>query len=284
MTHNKKLLVLLFVILTLEALTTGLLPITKGHLFGYFEAKNSLAWLALLYFFLNYVAIDFCQCFKGYIVLRVALWYRELRTNKIFGKLGIAKLNPSKSKTLPTNSPQRIQEDIKLSYLSRISVWVEYYVSGLILVQLILLNLSEPLLLGLAALYALVSVAVALKFNPRLTKAEIDIQQSEADYRTGLFANILDISGMYTANKACLKSKWIQTEYLLFTKLQLGLVAVLPYLTLLPKLLEGSMTLGVMVQHSTVFGLFVVNMAILIQLYPTLIQGIASDKRVRELE
>lgn len=286
MKHNKWFLVGLILIIISEAVFTGLLPISRGHLFTLLTAKSGAIWTALILYFFNYFAIDLFQSLKGYTVLKVSLWYRNLRTHAINAYLSInyvLKKVPGSREGLPTNSPQRIQEDIKLSYLQRITTWVEYTISGLILVQLMIMNLSEPILILFALIYAIISVLIALRFNPRLTKAEKDVQQAEASYRTGLVANILDITGQEVANKQSLRSKWIQTEYLLFTKLQLGLIAVLPYAVLLPKLLSGSMDLGTLVQHQATFSLIVVNAAILIQLYPTLIQGKASEERVKEI-
>lgn len=184
---------------------------------------------------------------------------------------------------LPSNTPQRIQEDIKLSYVQRITVWCEYFVSGLILIQLMALNIHQPLLVIGALVYAGVSVVIAMLFNPRLTRAEIDSQQAEASYRTRLVGNILDISGLSSANDASIKAARIRTEYLLFTKLQLGLVAVLPYVVLIPQLFSGAIDLGTVVKHQSTFALIVVNAAVLIQLYPNWIQGKASEQRVREV-
>lgn len=284
MKHNKLYLAIITIIILAEAITTGLLPLSRGHLFDLLSTKVGPIWVALLLYFLNYLAIDFCQSIKGYWVLKIALWYRELRTRFIKTSLACQLgTNWRSRESLPTNTPQRIQEDIKLSYTQRISVWVEYVISGLILIQLVALNFHEPLLIAFALSYAALSVYIAIKFNPRLTKAEIDVQQAEANYRTGLVANILDISGMSIANKACTSSKWIQTEYLLFTKLQLGLVAVLPYVILLPQLLSGIMELGTLIKHQSSFGLIVVNASVIIQLYTTYIQGKASEERVKEI-
>lgn len=276
--NNKLLLSILAAIVVGEAITTGLLPFARGHLFSLLTLKTGPILLALVFYFLNYFTIDFFQSVKGYVVLKTALYYRNIRTHDVF--LSLKKVD---AKHLPSNSPQRIQEDIKLSYVQRITVWTEYGISSLILVQLLILNCKEIALIIFALGYAIVSILIAIKFNPRLTRAEIGVQQAEANYRTGLAASILDITGQTMANKASLASKWIQTEYLLFTKLQLGLVAVLPYAFLLPKLLNGTMDLGQLVQHQASFALIVVNAAVLIQLYPILIQGKASEHRVKEV-
>lgn len=271
--HNWTLIGILSVILIGEAVGTGLIPVSQGHLIGYLGVKSSLVWTGLLLYFLNYLAIDFFQCFKGYVVLKLALWYRAIRTDYVINNLD----------TEHTNIPQRIQEDIKISYFARITVWAEYAVSGVILVQLFLLNLTQPVLLIFAIAYALFSVFIAYQFNPRLTRAEIDSQQAEASYRTSLSDRITNLSLLPLANLASLGAARIKTEYLLFTKLQLCLVVVLPYVVLIPKLLSGSIDLGTLVKHQSTFALIVMNAAVLIQFYSTLIQGRASDYRVKEI-
>lgn len=282
--HNKLYLSLLLFIIICEAIFTGLLPLSRGYLFTLLSAKSGPILVSLGLYFLNYFAIDFFQSIKGYTVLKVALWYRDARTKFIRASLNTQfKINWRPEGQLADNSPQRIQEDIKLSYVNRITVWTEYAISGIILMQLFLMNLREPALVVFAVIYAVISIIIAICFNPRLTKAEINVQQVEASYRTDLVGSILNITRLSDANKTCLRSKWVQTEYLLFTKLQLGLVAVLPYLILLPKLLSGTIDLGTVVQHQASFSLIVVNAAILIQMYPILIQGTASEKRVKEI-
>jgi ABC-type uncharacterized transport system fused permease/ATPase subunit len=288
--HNKLLLIFLSFILLGEAIFTGLLPVSRGHLFSLLSSKLPGIWIALLLYFLTYFAIDFFQSFKGYMVLKVSLWYREIRTSSIVEHIKFRDNSRepedylwSLKHCLPSNTPQRIQEDIKLSYWSRIEVWCEYIVSTVILMQLFLLNLSEPTLIICALIYASVSVFIALKFNPRLTTAEISSQQAEACFRTSLVASITDIGLLSFVNSTLMKAARIRTEYLLFTKLQLGIVAVLPYAILIPKLMSGSMDLGTLVKHQATFALIVVNAAVLIQMFPKLIQGKASETRVKEI-
>lgn len=273
--HCWPLLAILLVILIGEAVFTGLLPVSRGHLFTLLTNKSNVSgiWYALFFYFLTYFSIDLFQSFKGYLILKVSLWYRIIRTKYV----------TNCSMNCVTNIPQRIQEDIKLSYLCRITVWCEFLVSGIILVQLFSINLSEPTLIICALGYAVLSIFIAFMFNPRLTKAELASQQAEACFRTSLVSNLTDITLLSPTNSTLTKVAKIRTEYLLFTKLQLGLVAVLPYIILIPKLINGSIDLGAVVQHQSTFALIVVNAAILIQMFPTLIQGKASDLRVKEI-
>lgn len=262
-------------ILLAESILTGFLPHSRGFLFELLEAKAGPIWLAIGLYFSNYLFLEFFQSVKAFMVLKFSLIFRTLRSKKL-------KSEGVKKDVL--NTPQRIQEDIKLSYHSRITVWCEYFISGTILVQLVLLNLSEPVLVIASLLYAIVSVVIAYLFNPRLNYAEKLVQEKEASYREGLVGRASDMFGLKVANQASLRAAAIRMQYFLFTKLQLGLIHVLPYIVLVPKLLAGDLDLGEVVKHQATFALIVVNAAILIQYYTLLVQGKASEERVKELE
>lgn len=282
----KSLIILLVIWIIAEALLTGFIPHTKSYLWQGLSNKDpSNIWLYLFLYSINLLSIDFFQSIKPYIVLRCALIYRKIRTKDLVNNaLDINDFEKYELKKKHDNIPQRIQEDIKLSYVQRITVWVEYTISGLILVQLMWINKDLPILIVSALLYAVFSIWVAVKFNPKLTKAEIDIQKYEADFRYSLTKNWSDISLLNTVNNMVLKSTSIQTQYLLFTRLQLFIVAILPFLVLIPDLMSDKISLGTLIEHQSTFGLIVINAAVLIQLYTQLIKGKASEQRVKELE
>jgi len=260
-------------ILVMESVLTGLIPHSRGYLFEFLDAREGPIYVALAIYFSNYLTLDFFQAIKNFFVIKLSLLYRTARTKKVVKNL----------KDGVSNTPQRIQEDIKLSYLSRITVWCEYFISGTIVVQLLIINLGEPILVIAALIYAVVSVVIAMRFNPKLTTAEKEVQQKEANYRTSLIDST-KLHSLPGANKANTMAAKVRMHYLLFTKLQLGLITVLPYLVLIPSLMDGSITLGELMKHQATFALIVVNASILIQYYPVLIQGKASDERVREIE
>lgn len=265
---------LLAVILIAESVLTGLLPQSRGYLFGFLESKLAGIYVALGLYYCNYLFLDFFQAIKHYFVLKVSLLYRTIRTEKVISE-GVDETK--------TNIPQRIQEDIKLSYHSRITVWCEYLISGTILIQLTILNLSAPLLVAASLAYAGISVLIAYLFNPRLTKAEKLVQHKEANFRTSLIERLTP-KFLYDANDANLQAGKVRMEYALFTKLQLGVMSVLPYIVLIPSLIAGDITLGTLMKHQATFALIVVNASILIQYFTILIQGRASDDRVKEIE
>ncbi len=246
------------------------MPITNGLLFGYLNTKSTLIWYGLGYYFLNYFAIDFVQSIKPYIITKIALLHRVIRTKKLLDK-----------KVLPevTNTAQRIQEDIKLSYVNRITVWSEYLISGLILIQLFTMNLHFPILLASAVLYSIISICIAIRFNPKLTYAEKEVQSTEADFRSSL-----TFTNLFKANDMVKKAARIQSEYFLFTKVQSAIMQILPFIILIPLYMSGAIDLGVVMKHQATFALIVTNAAVLINLYTIYIKGGASEHRVKELE
>lgn len=265
---------LLIFVLVAEGLITGLIPYSQGNLYGMLGVKSPLVWTAIGYYFLNLFGVDFFQCVKGFLVAKVAMFYREARTVKVL-------LSENLEKT--PNHDQRIQEDIKLSYVNRITVWCEYFVSAIILVQLVVINITEPLLLGCAAGYAVISLIIAARFNKKLSTTEQEVQTAEADFRVSVKHGLGVIEKLSGAAAATIKIAKVQMHYKLFTKLQLGIMTVLPFIVLVPQLLAGTMLLGEVIQHQATFALLVVNAAILIQYYTVLIQGKASELRVRVL-
>lgn len=269
----KSVLLVVAVILLAESILTGLIPHARGYLFGFLETKEGPIYLALGIYFLNYLSLDFFQAIKRFFIVKLAMLYRTDRS-----KTAVAHVRRDKS-----SGPQRIQEDIKLSYVSRITVWAEYFISGTIVLQLILINLDQPILSSAALLYAAVSVAIAIRFNPRLTHVEKQVQEAEARYRTDLVSNdrLLLLPG---ANRATMVAEKVHMEYLLFTKLQLGFMSVLPYLVMIPGLVAGEISLGELMKHQASFSLIVVNAAILIQYYTLWVRGQASEERVQDLE
>lgn len=269
----KGLITLVLFILVAESVLTGLIPHARGYLFGFLESKSGPVYIALALYFSNYLSLDFFQAIKRYFIVKLSLMFRTNRSNETIKCLG----------TELDNEEQRIQEDIKLSYVSRITVYAEYFISGTIVLQLILINLDAPVLSLAALAYAGLSVYIAIKFNPRLTRAEKEVQKTEASFRADIAAS-KSLSLLPGANKASMMAEAVHMQYLLFTKLQLGFMAVLPYIVLVPSLMAGDISLGELMKHQATFSLIVVNAAILIQYYTLLVKGRASEERVRELE
>jgi ABC-type uncharacterized transport system fused permease/ATPase subunit len=145
------------------------------------------------------------------------------------------------------------------------------------------MNLSTPMLVVSAVVYSAVSILIAIKFSPRLMEAEVNSQQAEANYRTQLVKDIYNVTLLPEVNLTVLKAEKIRMYYSLFTRLQLGLLNVLPFIILVPMLYAGTITFGEVMQHASSFTLLVTNACILLNMYLVYVQGVASEKRVNEL-
>lgn len=255
-------------IILLEALLTSMLPYTKGWFFSSLEARSGI-YLMLVYLFINNFTLDLIQSFKTYCTTRYSLNKRERHSRELV-------LVNNKD---VDNVAQRVQEDVKLMYQNRYIVYVEYWISGIILATIIVSNFNYYWLILGALTYAIISIGIAYLFNPRMCKAEKLVQSSEANYRTNY--NIL--SFLFIANRNCLYNAKVKLEYTLFTKLQNSLLLIIPYLLLLPSYLLGNIMFGELIKIATMFQLLVVNADILIAMYPTLIIAKASKERVEEL-
>ncbi len=259
----------------LEVLLTVILPITRSALYDSLASRSASIYYFSGILFLNVISLEGLQSLKGYIVLRVSLMTRQIKTHAVH-QLEHLKESPI------TNIAQRIQEDIKLSYFNRITAYTEYVISGLILVYLLIVNLHYPSLLIAALVYAVISVGVAYLFNGRLKQAEVIVQNTEADLRNEL--RVLGISSFQDAQHANIKAGKIRLGFALFTKTQMSILTVLPFVLLAPLLLEHTISFQEIMERSTTFGLIVVNAAILVSMYPIMIQGKASEQRVSDLE
>lgn len=268
-------LVLLVIIILGEALLTGVLPVTRSEMYAELAKASPLIYLTAGYAFANILLLEVAQSVKTYVVLRAALKSREQRTHPKIQPETLAELH----KREITAYPQRIQEDIKLSYVNRFTATTEYAISGLILVYLIYINWEYTTLIGAALVYAAVSIGVAYLFNPRLMGAEINVQATETDFRTRLC--MLSFNDAQTAS---IKAGKIRLGYALFTKVQVAILGILPFVVLTPALVAGTINFQEIMAQASIFGLIVVNAAILVSIFPVLIQGRASEHRAKELD
>lgn len=264
-------MIVLILIIIAEALLTSLLPYSKGEFYSSLETKVLIVTY-LVYFFINSFGIDLVQSVKGYCVTRFALKKRAEHTDYLVKK-------EIKRKRDIDNVPQRIQEDIKLMYTNRYLVTVEYFISGLILVGIVVFNLNHYWLIGSALLYACITIGIAYLFNGKLIGAEKQVQKTEANFRKNHL--VMDVFGL--ANKASLLAAKINLHFTVFTKLQNAIVLVLPFILLLPGYLSGSIEFGDLIKIATMFQLIVCNANVLISLFPKLVIGKASKERVEEL-
>jgi ABC-type uncharacterized transport system fused permease/ATPase subunit len=140
------------------------------------------------------------------------------------------------------------------------------------------MNMDHHYLVLGAIAYAALSTILAYLFNPRLTKAQKSIRKTEASFR-----HALDYMTFSDAQDANIKAGKIQLGFDLFTKVQVVILGILPFLMLIPALLGHTMTFTQIIEQVSTFELIVVNGAILVSMFPNYIQARASKQRVEEL-
>lgn len=262
-------------VLIMESGLTGILPWSRGLFFDGLESKSAAIYTILAIYFANYVALDFFQAIKEWAFTKVVLWWRTDRTERV------AKIA---DKSTATTRAQRVQQAIYDSYMYRIKVWCEFFISGTIILYLAAANFDEPLLVLAALGYAGISVYIAVLFNPRLKKAERVRLEAEATFRESLMEKLSNISLLGVTNNTVRRLVAVRAQYLLFTRAQNGIMNILPYVVLIPTYFAGHISLGDMVRHQASFALIVINAAILITVYPLLIKGVAQESRVQDIE
>lgn len=264
--------ILLILLVVLEALFTGLLPMTRSELFGDLAKVSTLSYISCIYVCINIFILEGVRAIKTYTVLRASLAKREEHTNRLLSDPCIH------TSDKVDNIPQRIQEDVKLSYFNRFTAVTEYWISGLILLYLIFMNYSHYYLVLAALVYAALSTIIAYLFNPKLTKIQKVIRNTEAEFRSKL-----DDVTLSFAQQANVKAGKLQLGFDIFTKVQTTIMMTLPFFILIPMLLSHSITFTELVEQVTTFELIVINGAILVTMFPQYIQARASKQRVEEL-
>ena len=268
---------LLILEIVLEIVATSLIPVASGYLFGQLSLKSALVWTGIGYVFMTRFGFDLCQAFKQYLQIHFAMARRYLHT------IGLGVGINTKAWKDVDNVEQRIQEDIKIYYLNITSTYTEYTISLGILVFLIVAHHDETFLILSALGYAVLSVLIAWLFNPHMKHAERIVQKTEASFRHALI-QFQRPDGFHDTLAANKKAATIRLGFSLFTKLQSGLLLIIPYIFLLNPYLEGKIEIGTLVENVGIFALIVVNADILINMFPVLTAGNASKERVQELE
>ena len=244
---------ILVVIVVAEAVTTGLLPHTKSMLFAGLASAPATVAFAALFFGLNLVILELVRAWKPYAITRTAMLRRSERTSNL--------ISQADEKAGYPQFPQRVQEDIKQSFMLRYTVYAEFAISAGIVIYLILVNLGSPLVIFYAAVYSVISLVIARIFQPIVQRAEQDVQGKEADLREGLAEGVFEVFfeklgrhlllGM--AIEANLKAATLHLRFDIFSKLQTAGVILVPIALFLPPLIAGSINFQQFLDETTTF-------------------------------
>ncbi len=277
--------ILLLAIVVAEIVATIMIPVAKKFLFDAIEIKVIATFMGGMWFFFGIMALFcFCQGFKFYVGHRVGLIVR----NALVAVLKQKWSSRVATKSRVDNLDQRVQEDSRLATEMYIEILIEMVVSFFIVVGLVVQMWGSWLLMGLALLYSAIIMGLTYFFHRPMVDSEKQLQRSEANFRYTLASIVMDLKDR------CIKSPYgvVINKYLryikivmgftLFNKLTGSLVSIVPFLILVPLFFDGGITLGAVVAGVSQFDLMVINVTILIYLYPRFTKALASHERIKE--
>lgn len=256
--------------LLIEIVLTCLIPTGKEYFFDKLQLHSKQAWIGLFFYVGILLALSIVQTLKPLLTTYVANTKRFILTNQYF-QLGKDVINRD----------QRIQEDIKIYTSKSTAVYCEYIISFSIVVFLIFQNIHQIFLIVASIVYSVICIGAAYLYKYKLIQAEKDIQQVETDFRNHARSNNLETLAFVL--KTNIKNSVIKFSYGICVQVQSGVMTLLPFMYLLPAFLLNRITLGAMMNKASIFELLVVNMAIIVNMWPSLMQSVASHDRVKEL-
>lgn len=258
--------------LIIEVILTCLIPESKGYFFTYLQQFNHLAWVGLFFYIGVLFSLDIIQIIKPLLQTLVANSRRHKLTEHSLDKgLEIS------------NREQRIQEDVKLYSINSTIVYSEYFISFFIVFYLILYNRNHLLLIVASLAYSAVCIISAYLFRKKMINAEKSIQVIETLFRDEIRIRRTSQSLLQKVLKTNINNSVVRFSYNLCVRIQTGIMTLLPFIYLLPTYLQKKITLGVMMEQASIFELLVVNMTIIVSLFPLLMQSRASKERIDEL-
>lgn len=267
-----------------EIVLTVLIPSWRGYFYGIVEAKQAGQVLHACLLFVGLIGgLVVLQSLKTWLKAIMGLSLREIITLMLLNKWNSASTLTKESLSFPD---QRINEDAKLCTVLSLGVASELFISGGIVLYLVL-TLQNLSLIAYATLYTVVVSIVALLMHKPLVKADINLQIAEADQRFTLSKMVMG-HGQETLHEKfqSITGKYRQyvgllLGYNIFNGLQNNLSILVPFLILLPTYFTGDITFGILMRDIASFELIVINSTILLNLYPQVINMNAAWTRVR---
>lgn len=277
--------VMLLGLLGAEITATVLIPVWKNYFFDGIEAKSyEIFYSGLFYFVILITVFVVSQGFKYYVSHRFSLVSREALIKVLYERWT---LNKEDSKKLDYPD-QRIQEDSRLVTELTVEVAIEVVISSLIIVGLVAQMWGNWLLLGLGIGYTIAVTLVALLFHRPMIDTEKWLQRKEAGFRFELAKKVMGKTrirykgAFHLVKSAYLRYTKVLMGFTLFNRAKSNLMALVPYLVLVPMYFAGDITFGRIMEGVSQFELLVINASILIILYPRVTKAIASYERISE--
>lgn len=275
----------LVAIVALEIFATQAIPYVREVFYTALDKRDLEGFhTGLLLFVGMYGTFILSQGFKLGVARRAALVVREAMS-KVLLKAWVT----SKGSLEGIDNPdQRIADDVRIATDTFIKVGLEFFISGVLVIILLIQAMGHPQIAVAAVVYTLVICILAAKFRKPLIKAEINVQHKEADYRLSLVKISLN-QGDFTAKQNLAqvvervkRQLLLLTGFSVFSATQNSFSVFVPWLLLAPGLFAGTLTLGEFMANTALFELIVVNSTIAVTLYPDITKTESAWIRVRK--
>lgn len=278
------LLGLLVFIVTAEIIATQAIPHVREVFYGALDKRDVVGFReGILLFVALYGTFILSQGFKVGVARRAALQVREAMS-KILLKTWVH----SKASIEGIDNPdQRIAEDVRLATDTFIKVGLEFFISAVLVVILLVQAISYPKIALAAIVYTVVVSLLASRFRRPLINVDIELQHKEADYRLSL-AKISLKQGDFSAKQnlarvveSVKRQLGLLTGFNIFSAAQNSFSVFVPWLLLAPALFSGNLTFGEFMANTALFELIVVNSTIAVTLYPEVTKTESAWIRIR---
>lgn len=275
---------LLLLVVAVEIALTCYIPEWRNGFYTIMKDRHEALFLgSIITFFFLYLGLGAAQGTKVWIGQLVSFQVRAALskiTLKKFVKLAPEDHTAAYSQAMT----QAIQNSTEL-YL-RVSV--EILISAAIVIALVMANIDQPIIIGVAALYTAGASLIAYLFQKPLTVTDKAWQVAESDYREAI-VTIANGKGDYTAKGKFLRLvdtyyKYVRTQmyFQLMSRIKGAVGSIIPYFLLGSAYFSGHLDFGAFMAGIATFELIVINATIFIMMYPDFVKARASQQILKE--
>lgn len=275
----------LVLIIIAEIATTSLIPYTRKIVI---DSLVDLDWNWFLWSagiaFTNSLILIGAQGMKEWVAQKIAFLGREALM-KTIKKTWINK----GGHTAVTNPCARLNDDARLATELALKVFVEIFISAIIVISLLFTIFKWPMLFWTAIVYSGISISLAVLFRKPMINRKYILSDAEGRHRVAL-TKISIQQGDYTSKVrweelrvAYFKYIALCRNYKLFHAVQTAAMYSIPFFIMAPDLFAGKITLGDITQGTLTFDLLVLNATIWVTLFPGITEAQTAFIRLKEM-
>lgn len=274
---------LLFIVVAEIALTCYI-PEWREGFYNIMKNKVGSQFLpAIGVFFTLYTSLGFVQGIKVWVGQQVSFYVRTALSKLTLKSF----VRSSKQGRVPAYS-QAMTGAIQNSTELFLKVLVEIVISASIVISLFIINLDQPIILGVAFVYTLGATLIAWLFQKPLMTTDKEWQETESTYREAI-VTIANGKGDFTAKEKFMQLskayyRYIRTQmyFQLMSRVKGSLGSIIPYFLLGTAYFNDQLDFGQFMAGIATFELIVINATIFIVMYPDYIKARASQQIIKQ--